>query len=456
MIVIPRGLARSFRALLRKCVAGRPRGPAPAVVFEAAAGTLTARARTDDAVLAYSAPCRTAGGERVVVPVAVLAAVAGPGAGPVELAVGPGLTGEARFADHGVPTTHPFEAIPPGRQHQPPEPPADWHPVPTGFLTALHQCGRTAAKDATRFALTRLRLTGKAGTVTATDGRTALVWGGFNFPFAGDLLVPALPVFGSRELAAGGEVRAGRTPTQLVVGAGRWRLFLAVDTAGRYPDVAGVVPRNAPTAAGVDAADAAVLLDRLPGLPGADADHRPVTLALDGGVAVLARDENTGRVERVRLGGSSSAGPSARMVIDRRVLARALTLGCHTVRVTPGRPVTFEGTDKTLVTVALDPALAAGVEAGGPDAADTHTDAERTAVRHETNGHAPTGRHAPPAADPPDLLAAAEELRSALADVTAKAGRLVAALKYRKREQKALTQVWSSLKALNLGPEGRP
>lgn len=77
-------------------------------------------------------------------------------------------------------------------------------------------------------------------------------------------------------------------------------------------------------------------------------------------------------------------------------------------------------------------------------------------MRHETNGHASNGRHDPPAADPPDPLAAAEELRSALADALTKAGRLVTALKSRKKEQRALTQVWSSLKALNLGPEVRP
>ena len=200
-----------------------------------------------------------------------------------------------------------------------------------------------------------------------------------------------------------------------------------------------------------------MLVDRLPTLPGADADHRPVTLSLDRGVAVLARDESTGRVERVRLEASPAAGPPSRVVIDRRVLGRALALGCHTARVAEGGPVVFEGTGKTVITVALDPALAVGVEAGGSDIDATNTDTERRiAVRHETNGHTPNGRHDPPTADPPDPLAAAEELRAALAEASNKAGRLVAALKHRKREQKALTQVWSSLKALNLGPGGQP
>jgi hypothetical protein len=302
--------------------------------------------------------------------------------------------------------------------------------------------------------LTRVQVGGKAGRVVATDGRTALVWGGFEFPFADDLLVPALPVFGTRELAAAGDARVGRTATHLVVAAGRWRVFVAVDRAGRYPDVSGIVPKDAPTVAGIDEADAAALLDKLPGLPGADADHRPVTLALDGGVAVLARDENTGRVERVRLEGSPSAGPPARVVVDRRVLARALALGCHTVRVTPDRPVVFEGTDKTLITVALDPALAAGVEKRDSDTDATDTTERRTAVKHETNGHPPNGRPDPP--DVTDPLAAAEELRASLADALAAAGRLVAALRQQRKEKKALASVYAGLKALNLGTEGRP
>jgi hypothetical protein len=456
VISIPRGLCRAFPALARKCVSGRPRGPAPAVVFESKGGALTAWAKTDDAVLAYTAPTDDRD-EVLIAPMAVLEAVPGGGDAPVELAAGQKLRGEARFSDRGVPKSHPFDAILPGRQHRPPDPPDEWHPVPPGFLQALHECGRTTAKDAGRFALTRVQVKGKAGQVVATDGRTALVWGGFGFPFADDLLVPALPVFGTRELAAAGDVRVGRSPTHLVVAAGRWRVFLVIDRAGRYPDVAGIVPRDAPTVAGLDEADAAVLLDRLSGLPGADADHRPVTLALDGGVAVLARDEATGRVGRVGLEGSPSAGPHARVVIDRRVLARALGLGCHTVRVAEGRPVVFEGTDKTLIAVSLDPSLAVGFEgeASHTQTDTTNTDTERrTAVKHDTNGHPPTGRHDPP--DATDPLAAAEELRAALGDALAAAGRLVAALRQQRKEKKALASVYAGLKALNLGTEGRP
>jgi hypothetical protein len=456
VIVISRGLARSFRALARKCVNGRPRGPAPAVVFEVKAGTLTAWTRTDHAALVYAAPSRC-DDEVVVVPMAVLEAVEGGGGDPVELAVGPKLTGEARWSDRGVPRTHPFDAILPGKQHRPPDPPDDWHQAPPDLLCALHECGRTAAKESGRFALSRVQVRGKAGQVIGTDGKTALVWSRLDLPFTDDLLVPAVPVFGSRELAGDREVRVGRTSTHLVVAAGPWRVYLPVDKAGRYPDVAGVIPKDAQTVAGIDDTDAAALIDAMPDLPGAGDDCRPVTLDLDGGVVVRARDEATGKIDQMRLEGSPSAGPHSRVVIDRRVLARALSLGCVTVRVTPDRPVVFEGHCKTLIAAALDPSLAVEPgEANDVNTADTHTPERRTDVKHETNGHTPNGRHDPPAAEPPDPMAAAEELRTALADATAKATRLVAALKYKKKEQRALTQVWSSLKALNLGPGGQP
>jgi hypothetical protein len=438
--------------MARKCVSGRPRGPAPVVVFEAKGGVLTVCEKTDDATLVYAAP--TDSDELLIVPMAVLEAVAGPGSEPVELCVGPKLKGEAWFTDRGIHKTHPFDAILPGKQHRPPEPPDDWHTVPIEFLSALYECGRTTAKDATRFALTRVQLKGKAGQVVATDGRTAFLRAGFSFTFADDLLVPALPVFGARELAGERSVRIGRTTTHLVVEAGPWQVFLPVDKSGRYPDVAGVVPRNAPTTALIDDRDAAELLEKLHGLPGCDADHRPVTLVVDGdGIFVRAGDPKADTVKQVRLRHSTSTGPGVRAAIDRRVLARALALGCGTARLTPDKPVVFERKDTTLLTVTLDPALAVG---STPDAKPTTTTNIRTqketAVKSETNGHPPNGRHDPPDADP---LLLAEELRAALGDALAAASRLVAALKHQKKEKKALTQVWSSLKALNLGPGGQ-
>ncbi|MCE9564894.1 MAG: hypothetical protein K8U57_22910 [Planctomycetes bacterium] len=68
----------------------------------------------------------------------------------------------------------------------------------------------------------------------------------------------------------------------------------------------------------------------------------------------------------------------------------------------------------------------------------------------ETNGHTP------PRGDPPDPLFAAEELRDALADATAKAARLVAALKTVRKGKKVLETVFANLKQLGLDSGGLP
>ncbi len=456
MIVIPRGLARSVRELARRCVSGRPRGPAPPVAIESRDGTLTVLVRTADAALVHAAPTRCPDGV-LVVPMEVLAAAEGAGDDPVKLAAGPGLRGEARWAEGGVPRAHPFEAVRPETSHRPPAPPAHWHPAPPSVLTALHECGRAAARaGGGRYALTRVQVRGSTGQVVGTDGRVALVWGGFALPVGADVLVPTVPVFGARKFAcAAAAVRVGRTADEVVVAAGPWRVHLPVDAGGTYPDVAAIVPRAAPTTVELDVRDATELREQLPALPGAAGECRPVTLDVDAAAAVLGRDEASGRVEAVRLARSAVTGPPARVAVDRRVLGRALTLGCHTVRVAgPDRPVAFTDGDRTLVAAALDPALAVD-PAGGerPATAVPTASPERRIVMSRDPTYAPPD---PPAADPPDLLTAAEELRAAVADALTKAGRLVAALKSRRREQRVLSQVWSNLKSLNLGGGGGP
>src|SRR5439155_18394192 len=132
------------------------------------------------------------------------------------------------WADRGTPRALPVELVTPGRQHELPEPPP-LAPVGAAFLAALYECGRTAARDSGRFALSKVQVQGKAGRVVGTDSKSALLWGGFRLPFADDVLVPAVGVFGSRELASGVGVRVGRTATHLVVATGPWAVWLPID-----------------------------------------------------------------------------------------------------------------------------------------------------------------------------------------------------------------------------------
>lgn len=449
-IVIPRGLARAFRAVARKCSAGRPRGPAPPVVVTSAAGRLTLTTFGPSAVLLCDVVAPGVSDGTVIVPAEVLDAVAT--GGPVEL-YATGTRGVAKWGEQSGPRELEFDAILAGRQHRPPDRPDRWGRVTPVFLGALHACGQTASREPTaRFALTRVQVRGKPGQVVGSDGRRALLWAGFRLPFPDDLLVPALPVFGAKEVSREDDVRVGRTATHLVVAAGPWTVFLPVDATARFPDVAGVVPR-ATGAATLDLGPADVdrLLAKVPGLPGADADDAPVTLALGPDPEVRARggDESVA----VPLPDSTATGPPQEVSVNRADLLRALALGLHRVCVAgPSKPVVWADDDRTYLAMPLTPdaiAPSAGEPAREPVLAPVAD--RRTAVMPKP----PDPPGPPPAgSDPPDLLAEAETLKAALGEAATRAARLVHALKHARKKTKVLSTAWTALRALDLGPGG--
>ncbi len=396
--------------------------------------------------------------EVLIVPMTALDAVASNSDEPVEFDAGENLEGIARWVGGGAPGSVPVTFVLPGKQHDPlPRP--ETEPVADRVLVALHEAGHTSSREDGRFALSRVQVLGATGRIIATDGKIAVLFDGLEFPFAEDVLIPAVPLFGSPEVRDETDVRVGRTASHLVVSAGDWTVWLGVAPAGKFPDVGAVVPRHAPTTVALDRGDAAGLLRQLPGLPGQAHDLRPITLAADGVLAVRARDD-TGVVKEVLLARSSVTGPAVRVAIDRRALARVLALGCTALRISPDKSLVGEGDGVTVLAALLDPELAVAPEprTPGPGAIvsiSVPNPKRNTTVKpHETNGPAPGGRHDPPANDVPDPLVAAEELRAALADAATKAARLVAALKASKKEQKVLANVLTNLKQLNLGTGG--
>ena len=86
------------------------------------------------------------------------------------------------------------------RPRRPPGRPQEMKPVPARLLEALHEAGRTSSREDGRYSLSRIQVRGQKGQVIATDGKVAVIFGKFAFPFAEEVLVPAVPLFGCPEV----------------------------------------------------------------------------------------------------------------------------------------------------------------------------------------------------------------------------------------------------------------
>lgn len=146
MILFTRAVAGDFCALLARCAAGRPRGPAPPVVVRIRDDTRTVAAATPDGVtLTHTSPADKESDDLLVLPATVLAEVASDTDEVVALDRQTKLRGVVRWHGGTQPRTMPVELIVPGQQHEWPTPPA-LAPATLVLLAALHECGRTAAR----------------------------------------------------------------------------------------------------------------------------------------------------------------------------------------------------------------------------------------------------------------------------------------------------------------------
>ncbi|HEY2908638.1 MAG TPA: hypothetical protein VGI99_00240, partial [Gemmataceae bacterium] len=435
---------------------GRSRTPPPVVVCRVRGGVLSLWCRTESAGLLYAEACEGNGDETIVLPLEVLEAAEGAGEAGVALSVDRKLQGRAGWMEGGVPSSKSFAAVRPGNEQAIPERPGSVAPAGGELLRALHECGRTAARESGRFILTHLQIDGAKGRIVGTDARHALVWQGLTFSFTETVLVPAVPVFGCRELAATGEsCSVGVSRGEFVVAAGPWTVFLPTNIDGKYPDVTPLLLKpGSGRVATLDSRDAAELLSVLPELPGRNEKDTPVTLDLERGVVVVrGRDSETRAFREVPLRRSRAGSEPVKISVNRSFLARILELGCHTLRINPtGSLISAEAADRLYFVATLGP------ESSEPEPkSPSPLPSGSTPMKpSETNGAAPAGRHDPPVDELIDPIVEAEALRVAVAEVGTRLGRLLVALRGVKRERKTLTSIWHGLKQLNLGPGGTP
>jgi hypothetical protein len=308
------------------------RGPFPPVTFRADGGGLTIAAKSHDAAIEFHQP----GGfteEQFAVPFDVLKRCEGGKADAVTLErIDQRVT--VQWSGGGIPqviqadaetTDDDFLAVP-----------SELRPNDARLVCALRDAAATTDNDATRYALNCLQLQGERGKIAATDGHQLLVQGGFDFPWDDDVLIPARKVFASRELHTDQPVEVGKSDDWVCVRIGQWALQFQIEKESRFPRVEDHIPdaNSAATTLRLSDADAMFLAKAVKRLPGSDDYNSPVTVDLNGTVAIRAKSEGQSVPTELILTNSSRSGEAIRFNTNREFLARAMKLGFRDVHLT--------------------------------------------------------------------------------------------------------------------------
>ena len=471
MIALPRSLARQFRVFLRRCL--QPPGPRepPLLRLQVGPRGLELAARQQECTLRY----RQVGSfppEALVFRADLLADIEGKD-GMVTLAAIGEDKGEARWNDGGVPRVRPFDVLPPDKMPELPEPSARLKPLEPSFLPALAEAARTTARDGVRFAMTRIQMQGRRGQLVATDGRQLLVQGGFALPWSEDVLIPALPLFVSRDLPSDGPLAIGRTAHHVSLRIGPWLFHLDIDANGRFPNVDTVIPRlnSRDSRLHLSEDDARFLVHVLPRLPGSKEHLAPLTLDLGKQVILRARAEDALQVSEVLLSGSSCQGPPVRVACNRHFLRRVAQLGFRELHIQNAKtPLLCRDDMRTYLFMPLDGALPPAADAvrlvsgeaapiilplkPKPENPRRREVMPRPPLNNEESGNGSASMPSPALSqsndDALDPLAEAEALRSLLHDAQFRLSRLLSALKQQRRQTRALRTAMDSLRNLRL------
>jgi hypothetical protein len=446
MIELSRREAGRFRALARRCVVGRPRGPSPSVLLLQDSNALRVSIDLGEVVLNLRLPSGTGNEVVLKAPLALLDAVAGNDAGACRIEVHDSGRIHARWTDRGQAREAVFDSAMAEERPALPDSRPRLRPVDASFLTALHECGRTTAREGVRYAFSRLQLKGKEGKVLATDGRQLLVWNGFVLPFADSVLIPAIPAFGSRELAMQESVRVGRLGGQILVEAGSWTVGLAVDVAAKFPDTESLLARSGDGGAiRFSDVDAAAILGRLD----SGRSEKPPNVTIDIGPKASVVVAGT----RIPLADSESTG-NATVAAQAQHVQRALELGLRNLRTDrAGATVLFEDERRSYLVSTVSSEVSEVAES----TIATVPSESLKAVSQEGGSTMPPIKNGHPTTEPSDgedvldPVAEAAALKIALAEAGRRVGRLLTSLRQIHKQRRVLQTAWSSLKQLGLG-----
>jgi len=473
LVTITRRLAQQLRTVLRRAF-GNIRGKGPAIGFIAGVEGLTVKSIYGDVAIECRLPGeRTA--ETLWLPFEFLADVAGKNDEPVDLEATGDNQISVQWRTGNVPHAVTYDAVVPFEADKFPVLPKAFT-ANVGLLQALHEASEVTASDNTRFSVSCLQLC-PDGTINATDGRQMLSQSGFTFPWQEAILVPRNKVFTSPELPQDQPVAIAQSGEWVAISAGRWTVYLRINE-GSYPDVSRHIPdpESAKARCQLSKDDIRFLVETLPQLPGNDEDNSPVTIDLNGHVAIRAKAADQIKPTEVILTNSQWTGEPTRININRKYLARAMRLGLNDLSLYGEESALLcQGFDRKLVWMPLDkgsaipPAedviriesptgeIAAPVsQPATPREVPPMSEPTTTTTDKATsNGQAKTDTTNPKASrrkvvlqDIAALIEDAEKLRTAAHNLMCQASGVVKGLKQHRRQNRAVQQTIAQLRTL--------
>lgn len=366
-----------------------------------------------------------------------------------------GDTITVQWLDGGIPQTAQYSHAEPV---QVPESPPELTGIDREFVPAMAEAVVTTDNESSRFALSCVRLRGSDGQIAATDGRQALIYSGHSFPWDDEVLIPATKAFSSQAFSNAAEVSIGHSDDWVSIQADDWTLHLKIEKEARFPNVDDHVPA-------VDAAtstmiltdtDADFLTQASRKLPAASEFNAPVTVDLNGSVAIRAKSADQDVGTELVLSNSQRSGEEMRFNTNRDYLRRAASLGFRQIYLQTAEAPAFCRDDRRSYIWALlgkDGAIT-------PDAQLTRIESpcdppkpsrQRRTTIPMPNTKRPTSPR-PRAAKPASVLAKAEALRDSLSVALTDTRDLISAIKAKRKQNRLVETTLRSLKQLeNIG-----
>jgi len=426
LITITRRAIRHVRSVFRSAF-GVSGGFGPSILFQARNDDLRVCAASDNMVAEYRCG-GTFEDEQIWLPYECLAACEARNDDPVQLELN-GAHVTVQWRDNSGPQMVQHEVTETGSPAPFPKMPKELRQNPPSLRQALHHAMVTTDPEPIRYAVDHIQLRGETGQIVATDGRHLLVQSGFEFPWRADLLVPRNLVFGCGELPADAPVLVSNTEEWVVFTVGDWTFHLKITTDKRFPDVHPLIPRPQDAVARFDLAsdDARFLTKSVSRLPVDDELNEPVTVDLNGCLAIRAKANGQPHPTEIVLPNSQVDGDPMRFNCNRRCLLQAVKLGFrHAHLYGPNAPAMFHDERRSYVWALLDPDSQSRPDANAEDTA--------------TDDAADNGAG--------DVIEQAETVKAFLREAASKTGQLIAALKRHRKQAKVVQSTLAALKQL--------